>query len=188
MVPSFAQFICKTKMRTFCTVMIFGSLLTRRPLLVDKSWTWFSAKLLRFWLPFRAFFDSQYTLDEFEGKKSVFTFQNQNILSTTLQLQGHKGRCVHFGTCVKYFIFNASCELHRPAFMTLEPIRWHCKFCWELRNDEYNNNIKLITNTTTWRESLTNLAEMNNFWGFGQNVDQYRSGLHTYRHPLLSMQ
>ena len=27
-------------------------------------------------------------------KKSVFTFQNQNILSTTLQLQGYKGRCV----------------------------------------------------------------------------------------------
>ena len=97
-------------------------------------------------------------------KRSVFTFQNQNILSTTLQLQGHKGRCVHFGTCVKNFIFNASCESHRPAFMTLEPIRWHCKFCWELRNDEYNNNIKLIINTTTWRESLTNLAEINNFW------------------------
>ena len=56
-------------------------------------------------------------------KRSAFTFQNQNILSTTLQLQGHKGRCVQFGTCVKHFIFNASCELHRPAFMTLEPIR-----------------------------------------------------------------
>ena len=54
--------------------------------------------------------------------------------------------------------------------------------------DEYNNNIKLITNTTTWRESLTNLAKMNNFWRFGQNIDQYRSGLRTYRHPLLSMQ
>ena len=38
---------------------------------------------------------------------------------------------------LKYFIFYARCELHRPAFMTLEPIRWHCKFCWELRNDEY---------------------------------------------------
>ena len=57
-------------------------------------------------------------------KRSVFTFQNQNILSTTLQLQGYKGRCVQFGTCVKHFIFNASCELHRPAFMTLEPIRF----------------------------------------------------------------
>ena len=56
-------------------------------------------------------------------KKSVFTFRIQNILSKALQLQGHKGRCVHFGTCVKNFIFNASCELHRPAFMTLEPIR-----------------------------------------------------------------
>ena len=56
-------------------------------------------------------------------KKSVFTFRIQNILSKALQLQGHKGRCVQFATCVKYFIFNASCELHRPAFMTLEPIR-----------------------------------------------------------------
>ena len=27
--------------------------------------------------------------------------------------------------------FYASCELHRPAFMTLKLIRWHCKFCWE---------------------------------------------------------
>ena len=70
-------------------------------------------------------------------KKSVFTFQIQNILSKALQLQGHKGRCVQFATCVKYFIFNASCELHRPAFMTLEPIRWRCKFAETLRNDKY---------------------------------------------------
>ena len=30
---------------------------------------------------------------------------------------------------MKYF--NASCELHRPAFMTLEPIRWQLR-SWEL--------------------------------------------------------
>ena len=70
-------------------------------------------------------------------KKSVFTFRIQNILSKALQLQGHKGRCVQFATCVKYFIFNASCESHRPAFMTLEPIRWRCKFAETLRNDKY---------------------------------------------------
>ena len=70
-------------------------------------------------------------------KKSVFTFRIQNILSKALQLQGHKGRCVQFATCVKYFIFNASCESHRPAFMTLEPIRWRCKFAEKLRNDKY---------------------------------------------------
>ena len=76
-------------------------------------------------------------LTNLKEKKSVFTFQIQNILSKALQLQGHKCRCVQFATCVKYFIFNASCESHRPAFMTLEPIRWRCKFAETLRNDKY---------------------------------------------------
>ena len=35
-------------------------------------------------------------------------------------------------------------------------------------------------NHTTWHESVTNLAEMNNFWRFGQNVIQYPSALRTY--------
>ena len=107
------------------------------------------------------------------------------LASSSYRLQGHEGRSVQFKTCVEYFNFYASCKLHRPAFMTLGPIRWHCKFCWELRNDEYNNNINLIRNNTTWHEIVTNLAEMNNFWRFWRNVDQYRSGL---QHPLLSMQ
>ena len=119
---------------------------------------------------------------------SSFLSFSAKLAMSSYRLQGHEGRSVQFKLSLVSVNFNASCELHRPAFMTLEPIRWHCKFCWELRNDEYNNNIKLITNTTTWRESLTNLAEINNFWGFGRNVDQYRSGLRTYRHPLLSMQ
>ena len=119
---------------------------------------------------------------------SSFISFSAKLAMSSYRFQDHECRSVQFEPCVKDKILNASCELHRPAFMTLEPIRWHCKFCWELRNDEYNNNIKLITNTTTWRESLTNLAKMNNFWRFGQNVDQYRSGLRTYRHPLLSMQ
>ena len=82
-------------------------------------------------------------LTNLKEKRSVFTFQNQNILSTTLQLQGHKGRRVQFGTCVKNFILNASCELHRPAFMTLEPIRFLLS-CWEIISKlKYNNNIRL---------------------------------------------
>ena len=59
------------------------------------------------------------------------------LATSSYRLQGHEGRSVQFKTCVEYFNFYASCKLHRPAFMTLEPIRWHCKFCWELRNDEY---------------------------------------------------
>ena len=120
--------------------------------------------------------------------KSKLTHHFSASAMSFYRLQGHEGRSVQFKLSLVSVNFNASCELHRPAFMTLEPIRWHCKFCWELRNDEYNNNIKLITNTTTWRESLTNLAKMNNFWRFGRNVEQYRSPLRTYSHPLISMQ
>ena len=47
-------------------------------------------------------------------------FQNQNILSKTLQLQGHEGRSVQFTTCVKDEILYASSKMHTPAFMTLE--------------------------------------------------------------------
>ena len=52
----------------------------------------------------------------------------------------------------------ANFELHRPAFMTLEPIRWRYKFCW-LRNDEYfeqyNNNI--VTSGKTQQNELHSL-------------------------------
>ena len=43
-------------------------------------------------------------------------------------------------------------------------------------------------NHTTWHESVTNLAEMNNCRGFGQNVVQYRSPLRTYNPQQISMQ
>ena len=45
-------------------------------------------------------------------------------IKTFSALQDHKSRSVQFRTCVKYVKLYASCELHRPAFMTLEPIRF----------------------------------------------------------------
>ena len=61
------------------------------------------------------------TLYKFQQKK------NQCLLfkiKTFSALQDHKSRSVQFRTCVKYVKLYASCELHRPAFMTLEPIRF----------------------------------------------------------------
>ena len=43
---------------------------------------------------------------------------------------------------------------------------------------------KLVRNNTTWCESVTNLAEMNNFWRFERNVDQYPSQRRTYSNLL----
>ena len=62
------------------------------------------------------------------------TTKNQCLLfkiKTFSALQDHKSRSVQFRTCVKYVKLYASCELHRPAFMTLEPIRWQLR-SWEL--------------------------------------------------------
>ena len=41
----------------------------------------------------------------------------------------------------------------------------------------------LVTNNNTWCKSVTNWAEMNNCWGFGQNVVQCPSPLCTYPSP-----
>ena len=77
-------------------------------------------------------------------KKSVFTIQNQNILiisqllsktyNVILFVPSHEGRSVQFATCVKVYAYLRKFELHRPAFMTLEPIRWRSIFAEKLRN------------------------------------------------------
>ena len=51
----------------------------------------------------------------------------------------------------------ANFELHRPAFMTLEPIRWLCSFTEKLRIDEYfevqQQHHQSGNKHTTWHES-----------------------------------
>ena len=51
----------------------------------------------------------------------------------------------------------ANFELHRPAFMTLEPIRWLCSLTEKLRNDEYfevqQQHHRSGNKHTTWHES-----------------------------------
>ena len=55
---------------------------------------------------------------------------------------------------------------------------------WEMMsNFEVQQKHQSGMNHTTWHESVTNLAEMNNCRGFGQNVVQYRSPLRTYNPP-----
>ena len=55
---------------------------------------------------------------------------------------------------------------------------------WEMMsNFEVQQQHQSGMNHTTWHESVTNLAEMNNCRGFGQNVVQYRSPLRTYNPP-----
>ena len=60
---------------------------------------------------------------------------------------------------------------------------------WEMMsNFEVQQQHQSGMNHTTWHESVTNLAEMNNCRGFGQNVVQYCSPLHTYNPQQISMQ
>ena len=60
---------------------------------------------------------------------------------------------------------------------------------WEMMsNFEVQQQHQSGMNHTTWHESVTNLAEMNNCRGFGQNVVQYRSPLRTYNPQQISMQ
>ena len=55
---------------------------------------------------------------------------------------------------------------------------------WEMMsNFEVQQQHQSGMNHTTWHESVTNLAEMNNCRGFGRNVVQYRSPLRTYNPP-----
>ena len=42
---------------------------------------------------------------------------------SSYRLQGHEGRSVQFELSLVSVNFYASCKLHRPVFMTLEPIR-----------------------------------------------------------------
>ena len=69
--------------------------------------------------------------DNCTSKYSSFLSFSAKLALSSYRFQGHEGRSVQFATCVKVKILYASFELHRPAFMTLEPIRWCCKFCWE---------------------------------------------------------
>ena len=79
------------------------------------------------------------------------------LATSSYRLQGHEGRSVQFKTCVEYFNFYASSKLHRPVFMTLEPIRWLCIFAEKLRNDEYvevqQQHHQSGNKHTTWHES-----------------------------------
>ena len=68
----------------------------------------------------------KYTYMEYHSWR-IPTIKNLCLLfkiKTFSAFQDHKSRSVQFRTCVKYVKLNASCELHRPAFMTLEPIRF----------------------------------------------------------------
>ena len=49
--------------------------------------------------------------------------QSVKLVMSSYQLQGHECRSVQYTSCVKVEVLYASCELHRHAFMTLEPIR-----------------------------------------------------------------
>ena len=44
------------------------------------------------------------------------------LAMSSYRLQGHEDRSVQFATCVKVYAYFRKFELHRPAFMTLEPI------------------------------------------------------------------
>ena len=55
---------------------------------------------------------------------------------------------------------------------------------WEMMsNFEVQQQHQSGMNHTTWHETVTKLAEMNNCRGFGPNVVQYRSPLRTYNPP-----
>ena len=56
---------------------------------------------------------------------------------SSYRLQGHEGRSVQFELSLVSANFYASCKLHRPVFMTLEPIWCLCSFTEKLRIDEY---------------------------------------------------
>ena len=62
---------------------------------------------------------------------SSFLSFSAKLAMSSYRLQGHEGRSVQFKLSLVSVNFNASCELHRPAFMTLEPIRWQLR-SWEL--------------------------------------------------------
>ena len=107
---------------------------------------------------------------------------------SSYRLQGHEGRSVQFKLSLVSVNFYASCKLHRPVFMTLEPIRWLCSLLrsWEMMSIlKYNNNIINLVTNTLHDMKVTVLAKINNFWRFGRNVDQYPTQRHTYRPPLI---
>ena len=107
---------------------------------------------------------------------------------SSYRLQGHEGRSVQFELSLVSVNFYASCKLHRPVFMTLEPIRWLCSLLrsWEMMSIlKYNNNIINLVTNTLHDMKVTVLAKINNFWRFERNVDQYPTQLHTYRPPLI---
>ena len=54
---------------------------------------------------------------------SSFLSFSAKLEKSSYQFQGHEDRSVHFATCVKVYAYFRKFELHRPAFMTLEPIR-----------------------------------------------------------------
>ena len=65
------------------------------------------------------------------SKYSSFLSFSSKLAISSYRLQCHEGMPVQFTTCIQYFNFYATCVLHRPAFMTLEPIKWCCTFCRE---------------------------------------------------------
>ena len=73
---------------------------------------------------------SQCLLLKIQTYSSFLSFSAKLAMSS-YRFQGNEGRSVQFEPCVKDKILYASSESHRPAFMTLEPIRWQLR-SWEL--------------------------------------------------------
>ena len=120
------------------------------------SYSWrFSFSKVEFLLNYRPYFLSLMLLLYF--KILIISQRLSKFATSSYRLQGHEGRSVRFTTCVKDEILNASCKLHRPVFMTLEPIRWLCSFAEKLRNDEYvevqQQHHQSGNKHTTWHES-----------------------------------
>ena len=98
-------------------------------------------------------------------------------IKTFSALQDHKSRSVQFRTCVKYVKLYASCELHRPAFMTLEPIRWRLEAenWWVFWTDDFASY--LVNKCQIWlifclkshflkTKMTTTIASVNCYGGF----------------------
>ena len=105
---------------------------------------------------------------------------------SSYRLQGHEGRSVQFELSLVSANFYASCKLHRPVFMTLEPIRWLCSLLrsWEMMSIlKYNNNIINLVTNTLHDMKVTVLAKINDFCGFWRNFNLFMRKLLPINYP-----